>query len=312
MVLKGSFTEYPFFHLLEIFLHHRETGLLEVSSAKQSGYFYIKNGKIKDGKVGKLKGAAAVELAGSFVEASFQFRPLEQTEYAETVWEKSFGPNNLVTDIPFIRIRALRTLLNQFLTFPDRAYAILSRAVEWLPGRALPQPLFSYAAAAYRSVKKSGVLIARRTYGYAMAASEFSKRVQIRRDLVPGLQKSLEDFQVILRCTKEIVFRKLNFQLALIRERSATLPSLRQVAQSNVVFGVISVALLVGIAISIPKILRSDTNTPATREDDINAQSQAQPGRISKQNRGKLRPRTSRRMPTRKQKEQDTEAGVAK
>src|SRR5258705_10884140 len=93
MLLAGSFSEYPLSLLLEILLHRRETGLLEVSSPKQSGFLYIKNGEVRDGEVGKLRGAAAVELAGSFVDASFQFKPLEPTDYARVVWEKSFGSN---------------------------------------------------------------------------------------------------------------------------------------------------------------------------------------------------------------------------
>ena len=92
MLIAGSFREYPFSLLLEIFLRRRETGLLEVSSTKDSGYFYIKNGKVKDGQIGKNTGSAAVNLVAKLDDGSFQFKPLAPSDYARIVWQQNFGP----------------------------------------------------------------------------------------------------------------------------------------------------------------------------------------------------------------------------
>jgi Domain of unknown function (DUF4388) len=92
MFLAGTLREYPFSLLLEIFLHRRETGLLEISSSDESGYFYIKNGKVKEGRIGKNKGPAALKVAGGFKDGYFRFRPLEPADYARVVWQRSFGP----------------------------------------------------------------------------------------------------------------------------------------------------------------------------------------------------------------------------
>jgi hypothetical protein len=264
MLLAGSFSEYPLSLLLEILLHRRETGLLEVSSPKQSGFFYIKNGEIRDGEVGKLRGAAAVELAGSFVDASFQFKPLEPTDYARVVWEKSFGGNPAAGDTPDIRVQAFRTMLEQFLSYTEAAFGILERAVVSLAQRALRQLLF-YVPTTYRNLEKAGVFIARRTLAYATAAFEFSKRAQARKKLLPALP--------------------------LNRKRAAMLPSLQQVAESNISFGVIIIALLAGTAVTISQILRSNqvhVGTLATADE--NAGTQAQPIPVSTE-RAKRKPR---------------------
>ena len=92
MLLAGTLREYPFSLLLEIFLHRGETGLLEVSSSKESGYFYIRNGKVKDGQIGKNKGLTAVNVVRELKDGSFRFRPLEPADYARVVWQRSFGP----------------------------------------------------------------------------------------------------------------------------------------------------------------------------------------------------------------------------
>lgn len=98
MLIAGSFREYPFSLLLEIFLRRGETGLLEVSSSKNSGYFYIKNGKVKDGQIGNNTGLAALELAGKFDDGSFRFKPFAPSDYARVVWQRSFGPTGTAND----------------------------------------------------------------------------------------------------------------------------------------------------------------------------------------------------------------------
>jgi hypothetical protein len=92
MLLAGTLREYPFPLLLEIFLHRGETGLLEVSSSKESGYFYIRNGKVKDGQIGKNKGLTALKVVRELQDGSFRFKPLEPADYARVVWQRSFGP----------------------------------------------------------------------------------------------------------------------------------------------------------------------------------------------------------------------------
>ena len=96
MFLAGTLREYPFSLLLEIFLHRGETGLLEISSTEEAGFFYIKNGKVKDGRIGKNKGVAAVKIVGELKDGSFKFRPLEATDYARVVWQRSFGPTTVL------------------------------------------------------------------------------------------------------------------------------------------------------------------------------------------------------------------------
>jgi hypothetical protein len=234
MLLAGSFKEYPLVLLLEIFLHRRETGLLEVSSPKESGYFYVKNGEIKDGEVGSVRGAAAVELAGSFVDASFQFKPLKPTDYAHIVWEKSFGPNRLA-DTPHTRVKAFRTALEQLRPYPEAAYGMLKRAVVSSARRAL-RLLLLYTPAAYHRLRKTGGSVAWRTLAYSAA----------------------------------------------IRRR-AVLPTPRQVAQSNISFGLIVVALVVVGAVSISKILRMDQDGVKIVEPsdkDIGSQSQTPPRQV--------------------------------
>lgn len=125
MMLAGTFSEYPLSLLLDILQHKRETGLLEFSSAEQSGYFYFKNGEIKDGEVGKLKGATAAEFTETFVDASFQFRQLGPTDYAQLVWEKSFGPSNVVADNSFLR-RTFASTTAVNVEFSKKADAIRS------------------------------------------------------------------------------------------------------------------------------------------------------------------------------------------
>ena len=124
-MLAGTFSEYPFSLLLEILQHKRETGLLEFSSAEQSGYLYFKNGEIKDGEVGKLKGAAAAEFTETFVDASFQFRQLGPTDYAQLVWERSFGPSKVVPDNSFLR-RAFASTTAVNVSFRRKPDAIRS------------------------------------------------------------------------------------------------------------------------------------------------------------------------------------------
>jgi len=184
MFLAGSFSEYPFFQLLEILLHKRETGLLEVSSPQQCGHFYLKNGEIKDGEVGKLRGAAAIELATTFEYGSFKFNRLDSTEYARFVWQESFGLQNVAAENASFGVG---TILKQVSSFPIAVYGVLANAVLLLARRALPQ-LLVYLGSAYRGLEKPGVLIARRMISYAKAKYiDFLSWTQNGRGLVAAL-----------------------------------------------------------------------------------------------------------------------------
>jgi hypothetical protein len=303
MLLAGSFTEYPFFLLLEIFLRRHETGLLEVSSPRESGYFYVKNGEIKDGEVGNARGAAAVKLAGSLVDGSFQFKPLEPADYARIVWEKSFGPNTPVAaDTPHFLVEMFRTRLGQFRPYPEAAFGILEKALVSFAQRLLRQLLF-YTPAAYHSLEKAGVSIGRSTLASATAAYEFTKRAQVREKLQPVLRKALAASQIALRCIQEVLHkyahvRKQRLQLPMIRKRAAMFPSLPQGVQNNISFAVIVLALGVVTAVTISEILQTNqdqVDTVAAPVEDIDTQ--APPRHVSGA-RAKRKPRVGKQTPT--------------
>lgn len=302
MLLAGSFTEYPFFLLLEIFLRRNETGLLEISSPKQSGYFYVKNGEIKDGKIDNARGAAAVELAGSFVDGSFQFKPLEPSDYARSVWEKSFGPNTPVAATPHLRVEMFRRTLGQFRPYREPAFGILERAVVSFAHRLLGQLLF-YIPTAYHNLEKAGVSIGRHTFASATAAYEFSKRAQVRKRLLPVLRKALAASQIAQRGIAEILHkyaraRKHSLQLPMIRKRAAIFQSLPQGVQNNISFAVIVLALGVVTAVTISEVLRTTqdhVDTVAATAEDIDAKALS---RHVSGARPKRKPRVGRQTPT--------------
>jgi hypothetical protein len=178
MLLAGSFREYPFFLLLEIFLRRRETGLLEVvASPEESGYFYIRNGKIKDGQIGKCKGAAAVKLVGRFVDGSFRFKPLEPTDYARVVWQQSFGPNALSAEQPGFPA-TIRNKLGQLRSYPAAASHVREQAVASTAQRAL-RTFLLYTLATNHSLQKSGLSLLRRTVATVTAGLAVLKEAQI-------------------------------------------------------------------------------------------------------------------------------------
>ncbi len=305
MLLAGSFSEYPPGLLLEILLHKRETGLLEVSSSRQSGYFFIKEGEIKGGEVGKLAGARAVELAGGLVGASFRFEPIEPTDYARVVWEKSFGLNRIEADTPGLRGETFPIMLEQPLPSAEAAYDLLQRASVSLAQQV--RRLLFYAPAAYSSLEEAGVSIARRTLGHTIAVYEFAKRVQIRTNLLSSLRKALARWQIALGRSRELSLkyrRAFSFQaaLALIGKR-AILPSRRQIVESNISFWVVVVAIWVGTAVIISQIL-SSRQTPVDigpTDENTGTQSQSRPKPATRE-RAKRKPRISRQTPAEKKR----------
>ena len=229
MLLAGSFTEYPFFLLQEIFHHRRETGLLEVTSAQQSGYFYVKNGEIKDGEVGKFRGAKAVEVVRTLTDASFQFKTLEPTDFARVVWERSFGSSGLVAVTPSIHREVFRTRLARVLSYAEEAHAILEQAVELLVQGAA-RKVRLYATVTSSSLKKVSGATGRQTLAAATTAYGLLKKAQIKRKLLLALQKAISGWQVAQRRTKELNLKYSNLlsfrSLAPIRKSGITLPSL--------------------------------------------------------------------------------------
>jgi len=172
MLLTGSFREYPFSLLLEIFLRRRETGLLEVSSPEQSGYFYIKNGKVKDGQIGTSRGAAAVKLVGRFVDGSFRFKPLEPTDYAQVVWQLNFGPNALATNPTFIPVATAISKFGHLRSYPAAAYRLPERTLAPLAHGVLRQSQL-FAPAVYRSLEKTAQTVQQRIVAWTTAAFAF-------------------------------------------------------------------------------------------------------------------------------------------
>jgi uncharacterized protein DUF4388 len=174
MLITGNFREYPFFLLLEIFLRRRETGLLEVSSTEESGYFYIKNGKVKDGQVGKKKGLAAVKLVGKFNDGSFQFKPLAPSDYARVVWQRSFGPTRIANDQLPICVPATRNRIGQFGSRAAAAYRV-SNALDSLTQRAVRQILV-YTSVALHGIQTIVLSLPRRCVASGFA---FWKNAQV-------------------------------------------------------------------------------------------------------------------------------------
>jgi len=184
VLIAGSFREYPFFLLLDIFLRRRETGLLEVSSAEESGYFYIKNGKVKDGQVGKNKGLAALALVGKFNDGSFQFKPLAPSDYARVVWQRRFGPKGTANDESPISVLATRNAIGQFVSRAAVAYRV-SNALAYSTQRTVRQILV-YTSVALHRIQRIALSLARRCVAGGFA---FWKRAQVGTRLLQILKK---------------------------------------------------------------------------------------------------------------------------
>jgi hypothetical protein len=232
MFLEGTFSEYPFSWLLEILLHKRETGLLEIASPQQSGYFYIKDGEIKEGAVGTIRGPAAVKLASTLENASFKFKQLNATDYAEIVWERSFGVNHFKGNASFTPSEPLRTSVNEFFNYWEEISALLETAICWLRLQALPKVLLR-SRALYQSTETTGVVLAQRTLdSFKTAHAQFAEKWQGRVRPVRAVRQALTEYRIALRRRmifrqyNQIVLRKrhsLNFQEVLsLAHRSAT------------------------------------------------------------------------------------------
>jgi Domain of unknown function (DUF4388) len=233
MLIAGSFREYPFYLLLEIFQRRRETGVLEITSSQESGYFYIKNGKVKDGQIGKSKGAAAVKSVAGLNDGSFRFKSLEPTDYARVVWQQSFGPTRLATEQP-TQGSVFANLLgsSQFHpTFRLTDYDLGSSAQRAFR-QFLPRP-----STAYEVVKKSGLFLPRQTVAFANAGFAHWKTAQVgRRILLPidAIRNTLNQFLSVVVVTSKVSkqFLALFAQRALhqfLLDMSAAFASLQKV-----------------------------------------------------------------------------------
>jgi len=130
--------------------------------------------------------------------------------------------------------------------------------------------------------------------------------VRIGKERLPALRMAVaEAWELALLRIRSINLRRacaLPFQWAssLISKSAAKLPSLKQVAHSNLSFGVIVIVLLVISTVMTIELLRPDQPTVDTfaSGENINAQAAAQRTRRSNKNsKGK---RTGREVPTRK------------
>jgi hypothetical protein len=312
MLLTGRFTEYPFFVLQEIFRLQRETGLLEVTSAQQSGYFYFKNGEIKDGEVGKFRGAKALEVVRNLRDASFQFTSLEPTDYARVVWERSFGSSQTVAATASIRPEVFRIRLAQVLSNAEAANEILQLVLLSLAQGAARQVRL-YAPVASSCVKKASRAAWRQTLNASTTTYQLLKRLQklllawkmvmSRRPVAQGRVKTNFKYS---HSSHRLSFPAIP---SLIYKSELKLPSLHGLTQSNVFLVVVSIAVFYGTLVAgfyffpLPED-RLDI-VPGT-EENVSTQSTLQRRKVSTK-RAKRKQRSNNRIPQKKRDESRVE-----
>ena len=247
MLIAGSFREYPFSLLLEIFLRRKETGLLEVSSTDEAGYFYIKNGKVKDGQIGKSKGLAALKLVGKFNEGSFRFKPLEPADYARIVWQRNFGPTGPAISRPAFSRVSIADKLGQLGVNAEAINRVLND-LRSLAHVALQQ-FFFYTPIAYHGLQRIDLYLQRRIVAVVLAALEFWRRVRIGTRLRRiSIRASTALSQAKRRRERQVKCRyprKVTFQVPTIASETTITSALQQRLEHNVVF-VLTMAILLG------------------------------------------------------------------
>ena len=287
MLLVGSFTEYPFFLLQEIFHHRRETGLLEVTSDQQSGYFYVKNGEIKAGEVGKFRGAKAIEAVRNLSDASFQFKSLELSDYARLVWERSFGLSQTVAAIPSSRPEVSRARLAQVLSFGEVFSEILQLVLLSLAQGGTRQILL-YAAVASSGVKKLSSAAWRQTLDANATTDQFLRRAQ--RRLLLALKKVMSRSSVAQRRAKtNFKYSHPSHRMSypayadLINKSELRLRSLKAVTEKNIFLVFVSIAVFYGTLVAgfyyFP--LPEDLDTVSGTEENVGPQSALQRRKVS-------------------------------
>jgi hypothetical protein len=246
VLIAGSLSEYPFPLLLEIFLLRRETGLLEVSSSDQSGYFYIKNGKVKDAQIGKNKGIAAVNVVRKFDDASFRFKQLEASDYARVVWQRRFGPRGpTVSKLP-IPAPAIENKIGQLSIDP----AAFSRVLPNLGSAAhqVLRQLLLYTSTTYRSIEKIELSLRRQTLACAATAHALWRRAQVETRMRQILEKALaaQEKRRRYRELRPRYPRRVSFQLPTIPTAAIT-SAVQQGVEHNVIFA-FTLTILLGVS----------------------------------------------------------------
>jgi len=163
MLVKGCFDEYPLLLLLDMFLHRKETGLLEISCPTGPGYLYIKDGELRDVVIGKMRGAEAFKFASELNGAYFEFNALSHAEYAGLVWRLDSSRFHKSQGAVKSAYQSLSILLGQ---------------------------LFVYALLSYRSLKKSLRSIWRQSVHTFYRQTEFWRTTAITK-LQPKLRAAL-------------------------------------------------------------------------------------------------------------------------
>jgi hypothetical protein len=265
MLLAGTLREYPFSLLLEIFLHRTETGLLEISSSNESGYFYIKNGKVKDGQIGKNKGLAAINVVREFKDGSFRFRPLEPADYARVVWQRRFGPTGLAIGE---RERSAPVIANQISQFV------------FVVGRFLAQKTVAYANAAFAFWKRAKVgTKARRVLDKALAPRPNMSRRSHR--VAPAYSRGLS----------------FHAPSPTINRRAAIAAALQQGIDHNVIFAITLTALLSVGGLCVYQLVFGDQHPIDTRisiDQNFDTSAQAKPTKPKTKRSGNKRRSTGR------------------
>ena len=309
MVIKGHISDYPLPLLWEIFLHRRETGLLELSSQSDAGYFFLKDGQLIDAEVGELRGAEAVRFAETLIDASFQFKALPPAEYARLVWEKSLeGLRKGLTDGSHSRALAVYSGIRQFLVY----LATASRSLEETL-RSTADVLLAWATLAYKRQKQAtnlkstaNALLARASIAYkrrkqatnlkstadallARASLVYKRKKQATQTGLAALQTRLAAWQsqgaqriqvLNVRIFNLVPDLKRERILALVRNRAQLLSLLNQEPLRRNFSAVVAVAFLGGILMISTRqveLRRNQTHTSSTGNESAKlAESQAQ------------------------------------
>jgi hypothetical protein len=304
VLLTGSFREYPFSILLEIFLRRQETGLLEISSAEESGYFYIKNGKVKDGQIGESKGVAAVKLAGKFNDGTFRFKPLEPTDYARIVWQRSFGPTGASFGSPSLTSSAVANKLSQFRFDPAVARRVLND-LDSLAQLTLRQFLL-YASTAFHSLQRIGLFVWGLTVAWAVAAFQLWRRARVGARLWQVLMKVLtallEDKRRRERQLKYSHPQKSSFQLPAIPGARAV--ALRHGIEHNIIFVLTLTILFAMSGLLLHQLIFE--NQPSI-DTDVTADEHADISVNTAHSRVKPKRRHRKRPPTHKTRDKATD-----
>ena len=274
-LLAGSFTEYPFSLLLEIFLLRRETGLLEVTSSEGSGYIYLKNGKVKDAQIGKSKGVAAVNVVRKLSDASFRFKQLEAAEYARVVWQRRFGPTGpVVTELPFAAPAIAAPALpskHGGLTIDPAAMSHVVTVLESATKRALREVRL-YSSTGYHSLQNIESFLRRQFVAGAAAGSAFWRRAQLETRMRRIVEKALAA-QESRRRARELRLSyprpaypgKVRFQWPTIPTAAIT-SALQQGVEHNVIFA-LTLTILLGVSgVMLYQLMVSNPDPQQTNE----------------------------------------------